>query len=1007
MPRYLVITCLVAVLIGITVPVTAGPGRTEIELSGSDWLLWLDRNADWREDTVVLPPVDISALPVNPPSCGWDSLTEMRDNIKASVPGTVEEYFWNRHGNSHGTAGDYRGVSWWSRTFTVPADAAGKRITLAFESVNLRAEVFVNNQLVGYDVIGNTPFDVDISSTVRPGRENRLDIRITDPVGTFAWDDENMLRWGPNNVPSVHGFGGITGPIVLRITDAVRIEDIYVQNQQDPKRVKVYVTLSNSGGNAVNGSLALTINSSDDPGNTIVSKDAACTVSSDGLTQEFSIHAPKAKLWDILDPNLYSATATFTSDPDGLSDETSQKFGFRFFTVGEKNGDKRFYLNGKRTFLFAAMTRGFWPKNGIFPTPEMARRDMEIAVDLGFNMMLYHRAIGQPVSMDVADEMGVLTYEEPGGYLCMPKPDETAQVWRREKLRRMVVRDRSRPSLAIINIDDWSFSNPNEWDIANIRMVHELDPSRIVTFNCITTPTVPYDRNNPMKLHMLPYDDELRYVGWLDPYHFTSQPGYIDDYYENPRYFLRGVFDPNSTTMGDSLDVVPHDEIIFYGEEGGLHSAHRLEKIKRELMQTGADGWREQEHLEWYDSYDRYLEKSGMKKSFPTVDDFTTALTGNFHYFHGRNLETIRLMNTADSYVLNGWASAATHTDIVDAYRYPTGDPSIIQWYTQPLYLAVKLRDKVHPAGGTAIADIFIINEKNLKGRHSLDIYLEDPEGTVVYTDTKKVSVLGGEEFGQLLIEGIHLPLLDKPGYYDLRASLKDRSGDEKAVGSDMIFVADYTSGPGIDGTLAVYDTSGVVSEFLSTARGISAPTFDPFGNEPDILIMGAHEFPVARNLGVVKGTRSMWPIMDMVANGTTLIVLENGDSWAKAMSSYDHKSLWYSAPFDWSKRSSMFLGDSRLLDGLPQNCGLGWEYQVLYQDNNSGLRIDPAGMETVIGTVAFHINTFGAAVCRIPYGEGQIILSALPIMRELASQKPQSAVAKKLFMNFIEKGRE
>ncbi len=49
-----------------------------------------------------------------------------------------------------------------------------------------------------------------------------------------------------------------------------------------------------------------------------------------------------------------------------MQDSKSQRFGFRWFDIGEKDGDQRFYLNGKRVFILAAMTRGFWPKNGIF-----------------------------------------------------------------------------------------------------------------------------------------------------------------------------------------------------------------------------------------------------------------------------------------------------------------------------------------------------------------------------------------------------------------------------------------------------------------------------------------------------------------------------------------------------------------------------------------------------------------------------------------------------------------
>ena len=126
----------------------AEPGRWEQELSGTGWRLWLDRKADWTDDTLYLPPVDVHTLPVNPPTCGWDNL-ERVCMMRVNVPGTVEEYFWSKNGNLNGVAGDYRGVSWWSRTFRVDSSLRGKRIILSFESVNLCAEVYVNHTLVG------------------------------------------------------------------------------------------------------------------------------------------------------------------------------------------------------------------------------------------------------------------------------------------------------------------------------------------------------------------------------------------------------------------------------------------------------------------------------------------------------------------------------------------------------------------------------------------------------------------------------------------------------------------------------------------------------------------------------------------------------------------------------------------------------------------------------------------------------------------------------------------
>ena len=42
----------------------AGPGRMEMELSGDGWHLWLDRKAEWKNDRIYMPQVNISSIPV-------------------------------------------------------------------------------------------------------------------------------------------------------------------------------------------------------------------------------------------------------------------------------------------------------------------------------------------------------------------------------------------------------------------------------------------------------------------------------------------------------------------------------------------------------------------------------------------------------------------------------------------------------------------------------------------------------------------------------------------------------------------------------------------------------------------------------------------------------------------------------------------------------------------------------------------------------------------------------
>ena len=1000
---------------------SARPERWEKELSGENWRLWLDREADWKNDDIYLPPVTISSVPVNPPTCGWEDLGKFFDK-KVSVPGTVEEHFWGANGNPVGIAGDYRGVSWWSTTFSLDPVLKDKRITILFDSVNLRAEVFVNRKLVGYDVIGNTPFEVDVTDAVTFGGINTLDVRITDPVGNFTWEDNDLMRWGKNKVPSVHGFGGITGKMFLRATDELYIDDIYVENKPGIKEVEVFVTLGNSSGKTQNGNLSLVIHEWENPSKILWEKTASVSVPPEGKETSIYVKASGAKVWNIRDAHLYVASVKYTSTDESIVDSMSRRFGFRWFDVGEKNGDKRYYLNGKRVFVFAAMTRGFWPKNGMFPTPEMAKRDVEATLMFGFNMMLFHRAIGQHYVTELCDEVGLLVYEEPGGYRCTPEPDENAKIWRREKLKRMVMRDRSYPSMVVYNLKNEATKPPSEDDIRNIRMVHNLDPGRIVTYNSDRNRDISHTtrlEKDPYKLHMLPFDDTLHYHGWWDHHHWFRYASYVDDIYNNPRFFMRGT-----VVWGDSLHRLEEDEIIFWGEEGQWGAMMRLEKIKNELARTGATGFRERAHLHWYDYYDRFLDESGFRSSFPTVDDFTMSLARSFHYFHGRVLENVRLGNISDGYNLNGWAAPETSEDIVGVYRYPSADPSIISYYAQPLYIAVKIRDKVLPSGTSPVADFFIINEVDLKGRHTLEVEFLDPDGIpvqqqtgTVYSKAFNVTIKGGEEFGQLLAEEVILPPVQKPGYYILNAVLR-KNNEIKATGKDDVFAVDYRTGLGIKGTGAVIDTTGIINSFLKETRGMTLPEFDPAGPDLDFIVIGPHNF---NKVSASYESRYINAVMDRVHNGSTLILLDQADRWAELLNNlYRHPAIEYIRSVHWGTDGRLFVGKNKVLDELPQEQVMNWEYQVFHRGDVWGidmtryvraehvsLRCNAVEMNQpllIVGLACENRKDIVSALCRIPYGNGQIYLNTLRIFPEMASDKPQSAVAKKLFLNLLEK---
>ncbi len=1020
------ITSILTILIFWSGVALAQPGRTEIELSGEGWSLWLDHAAVWADDEAHLPPVDVSSLPVNPPTAGWEALHNGTASDKiVSVPGTVEEHYWGEIGGIiPNTGGDYVGVSWWSRIFTLDPELKGKRILLDFNQVNLRAEVFVNGQLVGYDVIGNVPFEVDATDAVVFGEENQLDVRITDPVGNFSWNDNILMRWGENLVPAVHGFGGITGPVTLVATDEVRITDIYVQNQPDPKSVEVFVTIENHAGSRHSGDVSLALHEYEDPDAVVWEQTVSADVSPGTETVSFSAHVPEAKLWKLAgykglkekETALYQATAEFTGQNGQIQDTDSRRFGFRWFDVGEKNGDRRFYLNGERVILKAAMTRGFWPVNGIFATPEMARRDKDMLEELGLNMMLLHRAIGQPPVMEYSDTAGLMTYEEPGGYRITPNrrdnidgPDDKAREWRREKLRRMVIRDRSFPSMIIYNLKNEATNPPDEDDVANVKMVHELDPSRIITYNSDRNRDIEYYERlekDPYKLHMLPFDDTLYYSGWFDQHHWFSYSGYVDENYNNPQNYLRGnVGAPRVPQPEDSLYHLDESEIIFWGEEGAFGTMVRLQKIKEELDITGVTGFREMEHVDWFNHYDEFLDKTGFRESYHNVDSLTMSLGRNLHYFQGRNIENVLISNVADGYNMNGWGSASTRTDVVDMYRNPTSDTKIISHYTQPLYVAVKLRNKVLPTGTTPVADFFIVNEEDLNGRHTLSVTYAGPDGNTIFSEDYQVDVTGGEEYGELLVENIRLPEADQPGYYKLTASLTT-GGSEKASGFDDVFAVDISEGPALSGSYAVIEQDNIVKNFLKKARDINAGNFSSEMDSVDVIIAGNHKFEELEE-GIVEN------MMERVKNGTKLIVLQNADNFASKVNEVlqNRPAVFQGEEIErWNGGGRLFVGQSSYLEGLPQGEGMSWEYQCFYKTWPSGrngqvggIDLHDWGTELIVALGHQGSKRILSALSSVQVGQGDVILSTLSFPENLEKDEASSVVAKKLFLNLLQ----
>ena len=950
------------------------------DISNNDWKLWLDPMAQWQNDVLFTPPVDVKRLAVNLPTGGWQALEKGESKI-VHIPATVEEFHWGWNTNSFGVSGNYLGVSWFTTQVDVPTAMKGKRIVLHFESVRFRAEVFVNQKLAGYDLINGTPFDVDVTNFVTVGKTNSIAVRITDPNGNFDWRDSSNYMWGDYRTNPTHGFGGITGKVSLVATENVFVNDIFIKNKSTVNEIDAEISLTNITSGTFKGNVLLEV-AERKTGKSVFEKSFPIeAVKGENIPQSFTIKVDNAKLWDVDNPNLYVLKASLKKDND-VKDVVEQKFGFRWFEVKEVDGDKQFYLNNKRIVVRTAISWGFWPVNGIAPSDELAKKQIADAKAIGLNMLNFHRTIGQTNVLDYADEMGLLYFQEPGGNQFPanqfnPKNElEKKQVdfyfaARDEKFFRMIKRDRSHPSLVIYNMHNERGAEPQKKDSVQMLAGHKLDPTRIMTYNSSNGP-IKMGPDARFKLHLLPYNNQFYNYGWFDQHHAGGPGVYHDNLYNSPKSYAKLFTDHK-------------DEIIYYGEEGAIGTPPRLQLIRDEIFKRGKDiGWESDDYLKWYDAYDNFLKKNDFEKSFPNVDSLTRKMGNVAYYYQGRTIENVRINNIIDGYAVNGWESMKleNHSGIVDNYRNLKGDADLIARYNKPLYIAVKMNHKVLSVKDTTVVDFYIVNEKDIKGNFDLRVKATNNK-EIVWTKTIPVIVTGGIVYGELLSsKNFFVPQTE--GYSKIVAELVSKDNTVIATGSDELFAVKLNKEK-IVSNIMVADTTGVIGNYFNSEK-INFKDYKSGAPSGNCLVIGGFKPQQTGNPLVTD-------LLEWVNNGNTVVVVNDTDTWAtyfakKEAADYrGFKTLgtsWYGGNY--------FVKETKWFEGLPQSCVFNWEYQCFatYNKNRLGLRMFNG--ETIVGCVSDHKQEVYSALSVIPHGRGKIIICALDIF----SCIKESAVANK-----------
>lgn len=288
---------------------------------------------------------------------------------------------------------------WYNRNFTIPQEWNGKDILLNFGAVDWKADVFVNDILIGSHTGGFTPFTFNITPYINKGKEQRLSVRVWDPT------DKGEQPVGKQRIHSE----GIWYTPVTGIWQTVWLEPVSGNNHI--KSIKAIPDIDNR-------TVEITVNVSDNQRKDIVEvrlmDKGNLVATAKGIPGEpLRLFAEKLHVWSTTDPYLYDVEVILSDNNMQLDKITSYTAFRKVSTMRDKNGYMRICLNNEPLFNYGPLDQGWWP-DGLYtaPSDEALKYDIIKAKDCGFNMIRKHIKVEPARWYYHCDKEGMLVWQD-------------------------------------------------------------------------------------------------------------------------------------------------------------------------------------------------------------------------------------------------------------------------------------------------------------------------------------------------------------------------------------------------------------------------------------------------------------------------------------------------------------------------------------------------------------------------------------------------------------------
>lgn len=315
---------------------------------------------------------------------------------------------------------------WYQREFTIPSNWKGDNVLLHFGAVDWKADVWVNDVMVGQHTGGYTPFSFNITPALNKTGANKLVVKVWDPT-----DEGFQARGKQVNKPEGIWYTPVSG-----IWQTVWLEPVpekHIENLKITPNIDGRVLQVEAFANVATPSDKVVVRVKD--GSRII----ATAQSINNLPTELSMPTDM-KLWSPSTPFLYSVEVELWSNGVQVDKVDSYAAMRKYSMERDDKGIVRLQLNNKNLFQFGTLDQGWWP-DGLYtaPTDQALLYDIQKTKDLGFNMIRKHVKVEPARWYMHCDKLGMIVWQD------MPNGDKSPE-WQMHQYFTGVERLRSKES---------------------------------------------------------------------------------------------------------------------------------------------------------------------------------------------------------------------------------------------------------------------------------------------------------------------------------------------------------------------------------------------------------------------------------------------------------------------------------------------------------------------------------------------------------------------------------